>query len=243
VVDLDAVREAVVAGWQVDAASRPGGAVAEVGGARAHATGLPLPPWNGAFATDDGVRPEELAGWFAERGVPWGLLLPSELGLRPTGMRHVQDQPLMARPLPAPDVAVPPGVVLRTDAPATDVGRVQAAAFGLAEDLAVAFVAPQVDAPWSRFVTAYAGDVAVGSAQVVLAGASAGVYGVGVLEEHRGRGLGLALTAAVLGVASDAGLAAAHLNPSELGRGVYARLGFTDLPAWSVWEPEPGYFA
>lgn len=235
--ELATVRAAVLAGWRLDVAQRPGGAWADLGDVVVHATGLPAAQWNGGHVTGPRPRLDLVGSFFAERSLPWGVLLPAELELRPPGLDLLRDQPLMTRPLPAPAPAWPSGLTVRGDAPAADVAAVQAAAFGDDPDLALAFVAPQATATWSRFLTAYDGGDPVGTAQVVLAGASAGVYGVAVVEGQRGRGLGAALTAGVLELASAAGFSRAHLNPSELGRGVYARLGFRDLTPWRIWVP------
>jgi GNAT superfamily N-acetyltransferase len=55
-----------------------------------------------------------------------------------------------------------------------------------------------------------------------------GVFNVATPPEHRGRGYGAALTSRVLRDCFDAGSALAFLQTSELGHGVYRRLGFRD---------------
>jgi ribosomal protein S18 acetylase RimI-like enzyme len=59
---------------------------------------------------------------------------------------------------------------------------------------------------------------------------------VATLPEARGRGFGMALTAAAIGIAPD--LPAALLS-SDDGRAVYRRLGFLDLFRATVWEHAP----
>lgn len=231
------MRAAVVAGWRLDVTRRPGGAWADVGDVAVHATGLPSAQWNGGHVTGPQPRLDLVERFFAERSLPWGVLVPAELDLAAPGLHLLREQPLMSRALPGPPPRWPAGLSVRGDAPAADVASVQAAAFGDDPDLALAFVEPQAAAPWSRFLTAYDGAAPVGTAQVVLAGGSAGVYGVAVVPGARRSGLGAALTAGVLELASAAGFRRAHLNPSAPGRGVYARLGFTDLPAWRIWAP------
>ena len=58
-------------------------------------------------------------------------------------------------------------------------------------------------------------------------GLRAHVQGVYTAPEHRGRGLAEVLTRAVLREAQRRGLKSANLNASEMGRGIYERLGFT----------------
>jgi len=70
--------------------------------------------------------------------------------------------------------------------------------------------------------------------QAGVAEGVAAVYGVGTLMSYRGRGLGRAVTLAVLHVAARRGCDLAFLNPSDLGYGVYRSLGFEDVPGWRV---------
>ena len=53
-----------------------------------------------------------------------------------------------------------------------------------------------------------------------------GVFNVATPPEHRGRGYGSAVTSRALRDAFDAGSQLAFLQTSELGHGVYRRLGF-----------------
>lgn len=229
--------------WRDDAATRPGGEWAVFGGVQAHTTGLAPRHWNGAHlaAPDDlaTVLPQ-VAAWFAVRGRLWGLLVPAELGIRPPGMRHVTDQPVMlrgVRDLPAP--VLPDGLILRWDAPAAAVARVQAEAFGDAYDEALAFAAPQLAPgalPPQRTVTAYAGIDPVGVATVARMDDVAGIYGVAVRERWRRRGIGAALTAQVMAAAAEDGCDLLYLNPSDAGHGVYASLGFRDAAPLHIWH-------
>ena len=82
-------------------------------------------------------------------------------------------------------------------------------------------------------MTAYDG-APVSTATLVVADGVAAVYGVGTVIGWRGRGLGRAVTLAVLHEARARGCDLAFLNPSDLGYGVYARLGFRDAPGWRV---------
>jgi GNAT superfamily N-acetyltransferase len=239
-------RGAQVRYWREDAATRPGGEWVAFDGVQAHTTGLAPRHWNGAHLTapcDLEAALPRVAAWFAARDKHWGLLVPAELDLTPPGMEHVTDQPVMLRgpgDLPAP--ALPPGLATRWDAPAADVAGVQAEGFGDPYDLALAFAAAQLAAgalPPQRTVTAYDGEHAVGVATVARMGDVAGVYGVAVRPAWRRRGLGAALTAAVVAAAVADGCDLLYLNPSEEGHGVYASLGFRDAAPWRIWHPAP----
>ena len=86
---------------------------------------------------------------------------------------------------------------------------------------------------------AWEDDVAVGCGTVFLREGTAGIYSVAVPGEHRGRGIGYAVTAALMNVGLAAGCTNAVLHASEVGRPVYARLGFEEVcqtPQW-IWTP------
>jgi GNAT superfamily N-acetyltransferase len=79
--------------------------------------------------------------------------------------------------------------------------------------------------------------VAGGSAWVT--GATAGLYNISTLEVWRGRGLGYAVTAALLNLSGEHGCTHAVLHASEMGLPVYERLGFVEVcrvPQF-VWVP------
>jgi ribosomal protein S18 acetylase RimI-like enzyme len=83
------------------------------------------------------------------------------------------------------------------------------------------------DAPLRHYLGRLDGE-AVGIATLHL-GSCAGVYNVGTLEAARGHGIGTALTAATLVDARSAGSRVAALQSSELGIGMYKRLGFVEV--------------
>jgi GNAT superfamily N-acetyltransferase len=243
--DLARQRAATFRFWREDVGARPAGEWADLAGVQVHTTGLAPRHWNGGHVTrttDLGAVVPEIASWFAERGKPWGLLVPAELELTPPGLTHATDQQVMLRRLDALPDAVLPGDVEATDrAVATDVARVQAEAFGDPYDVTLAFVAPTVGpapAPPQRTLTAYDGDEPAGVATVAWMGTVAGIYGVAVRERWRRRGIGAALTAQCLQRAAAAGCDLAYLNPSEIGHGVYASLSFVDALPMRVWLPD-----
>ena len=78
-----------------------------------------------------------------------------------------------------------------------------------------------------------------GCGSVFLDGRIAGLYNIATPEPFRGRGIGTAVTEALLDVARERGCAEAVLHASELGHPVYARLGFDEVcqvPQY-VWLP------
>lgn len=59
------------------------------------------------------------------------------------------------------------------------------------------------------------------------------MFGVGVVEDARGRGIGAALTVAA--ARSFPGVDLAWLMPTELAEPLYRRLGFRPVSSWEVW--------
>lgn len=243
--DLERQRRATYRFWRDDVSVRPAGEWAVLEGVQLHTTGLPPRHWNGAFLTGptdlDRVLPQVTA-WFAQRDKPWALLVPAEADVEPPGLSHALDQPVMLRgPHDLPEAPLPDGIAVRADAPARDVALVQAEAFEDAYELALAFVTPTLrpDAqPPQCTLTAYDGTEPVACATAAWVDGVAGIYAVAVRTAWRRRGLGAALTAAVVRRAADEGCDLAYLNPSDLGYGMYASLGFRDALPFRVWVPD-----
>jgi GNAT superfamily N-acetyltransferase len=239
--DLARQRAATYRFWREDVSCRPGGAWAQLGTVQVHTTGLQPRHWNGACLTApmdlDAVLPD-VAAWFAARDKPWGLLIPAELDVQPTGLEHALDQGVMLRTLTdLPDVDPLP---VREDAPPEHVALVQAEAFGDGYDVTLAFVTPTLQPdrrPPQTTVTTYDGDAPIGCATVAFVDGVAGVFGVAVREAWRRRGIGAALTAQCLQLAAAAGCDLAYLNPSPMAHATYTRLGFRDALPFRIWVP------
>jgi GNAT superfamily N-acetyltransferase len=230
--DLSRQRRAAVAAWRADVATRPGGAWEDLGGLALHTTGIPVRHWNGAHLTSPaglGRLPDATA-WFAGRGMPWGVLVPAELDLDP-GTPLLTEQPVMLRPLA--DLPELPGLDLRWDA-ADDASTVQAAGFEAPLDATRDFVLPKLVNAACAVVVAYDEGRAAATATLVSVEGVAAVFGVATLPDARRRGLGRAVTLAVLHEGRRRGCDLASLNPSPLGYGVYAALGFADAPPWRI---------
>ena len=81
----------------------------------------------------------------------------------------------------------------------------------------------------------------VATSQLFLAAGVAGIYWVTTIPEARRQGLGMALTLAPLREARAMGYRIGVLHPSDMGRGVYRRLGFDDYGKLShgLWLTKP----
>jgi ribosomal protein S18 acetylase RimI-like enzyme len=239
--DLARQRAATAAVWRADVATRPHGDWADLGGLLVHTTGLPAVHWNGAIVTSD-LRHLGLArDWFAERAMPWGVMVPAELDLDP-GTGYVTDQRVMLRSLR--DLAPTPDVALRWDA-GDDCAEVQAEAFGDPVAVAREFVSPKLLNARCAVVVAYDGARPVATATLVSVQGVAAVYGVGTVNDARRQGLGRAVTLAVLHEGVRRGCDLAFLNPSDLGFGMYAALGFAEAPPYRIYRAlaETGFAA
>ena len=140
----------------------------------------------------------------------------------------------------APAPALLPGFVTREVAdPATlDLWRLAVdRGFGWppygAEDLTdnlEYFFRPGIDRPFVAYVGAL-GEEPVASSLVFFGAGVAGIYHVSTVPEHRGRGVGAAITRAPLMEARRRGYRSAILHATEAGYPVYRRLGFEDVCA------------
>jgi GNAT superfamily N-acetyltransferase len=82
----------------------------------------------------------------------------------------------------------------------------------------------------------------VGGGMLYLTGETAGLYSIATLASARGRGIGHAVTAALMDLGRERGCTHAVLHASDLGRPVYERLGFVEVcqvPQY-VWLPPAG---
>jgi len=80
----------------------------------------------------------------------------------------------------------------------------------------------------------------VATSRVSLGGGAAGLYAILTLGSHRGRGFGRALTLAALRAAAGIGYRIAVLQSSDLGYGIYRKLGFRELFSYDIFvQPGP----
>jgi GNAT superfamily N-acetyltransferase len=211
-------------------------------GVRLMASGLPHPQWNNGDVLDaDVVDIAEVAAWYAEKRVPWGLRVPSGLdwphGRRLFGLRLMGLGIDGFRP-----VDVPVGVTLRVAGPgdAAAVLGVDTVAFEEPMEIDQPWVEPLLSQPSLTVCLAVQDGEAVGSGYCLVTDGDAGpavyVAGVGVLPAARNRGIGAALSSWLVRCGFDAGALLAHLHPdTEEAARIYARLGFVEVDGFDVY--------
>jgi ribosomal protein S18 acetylase RimI-like enzyme len=131
--------------------------------------------------------------------------------------------------------AVPDDVVVQPVADergVADYGRVVALANddpGERERAPLLFHDRTILAPHIAAFVAYLGDEPVACAMTLLSHRIAGVFYVATVEHARRRGLGDALTRIAARAGFELGAGAVWLGASEMGAGLYRRIGFQDL--------------
>ena len=223
-----------------------GGRVVRHDGLATFLTGLPAPPFNPTVV--EGPCRDAVAALAAAESLYGPVGLPFGIDLDPdrwpelrraserAGLTMIESRPLMALAAAELVAVVPPGGV--RIAPGGDVldavARVDTAAFG--GDLGVnrAFVGGAEKDPGARVYAAFLDGIVVGSGETFVAEGVMGVFGVATAPEARRRGIGSALTSFAI---SDrlAEIDVVILDSSDLGHGVYERLGFRDVAISEIW--------
>lgn len=234
--------------WQAEGRLRApfGGGAAELPGVRLMASGLPHAQWNNGDVIDAAqVRIDDVREWYAARangrGVPWGLRVAADVPFA-HGRRMFRKRCMALLPQRQQQRDSSPGVHIDAALPSDldDVVRIDAACYGATTEEMRPWIEPQIGAPGCTIAVARVDGAAVGIATAKLtdglAGPSVGIFGVGVVEHVRRRGIATALTAWLLARAWDEGATLAHLNPdSDEAARVYARMGFEETAGLDIY--------
>lgn len=250
----EVVERALVQSWRQLACGLPGGRVWERDGIAVTATGIPAPPNNPGLVAATPVDARSAVEWGVQvrrdNGVPGGGYdLPA--GRHPsveTALAAVGHEILLARPMMAVPVAdlVAPRVAadVRQVASDEDIDAFRAVQVrGFGSDPALAPLQTPWEAvrlPGATYVVAWLGDEPVACAMATTVAGTCGVFGVATLPEQRGRGLGTAVTAAVVRAGARQGATLAWLQASPMGEPVYRAMGFRPVDEWTVWTGADG---
>jgi GNAT superfamily N-acetyltransferase len=247
---VDRVAASALEAERVRALAVEGGEVLEIDGLVVTLTNLPAPELNGVRVASAPADPagamaaaEQL---FRDRGhrffgieIEVGRHPSVEGALHDAELQRVESWPAMAAAIAGlPETATGTDVEIRSVAQETDLPAVRAvevATFGTPPEVAERFVGRGMLAhDHVRMFTAWTEGEPVGEASAYRTGTTVGIFGVGVLEHARGRGIGTALTltaARAFGDVADL----AWLQPSAMAEGMYGRLGFHSVSRWEVW--------
>lgn len=213
------------------------------------ATGVPSPLFNPvlrATVPQEDVRAlvDEAREWYRERRLPWswyagpasgpGAIVPE---LERRGFAKVTEPPGMAAGLADVDELEPgfPVAVERVSstelvdawfsvfAPAFELSRAAASAF---RDLIIASGLDE-SAPMRNYI-AYVDSEPVATGSLVPAAGVGGIYNIAARASRRGRGIGRAMTWALMREAAAMGYRVAILWSTAAGLPVYRRLGFEE---------------
>jgi ribosomal protein S18 acetylase RimI-like enzyme len=223
--------------------------------------GLPVARVNSASATRFSAasadrRIDDVVEWFAERKVPFVWRLgpsdqPADLQDRLLARGFTLDpdeMPGMAAPLvDLPTVALPAGVVIEVVRDAVAFREwldTMVAGFGMPPQIGDAYMGFAAlglddDMPTQGLLVRVEGRP-VSTALGVLAGEGIVIVNVSTRPEDRGRGLGRAVTLAAMHLGAKAGARLAVLQSTEMGYGVYRRLGFEEYGRYRVLARLPG---
>ena len=249
----DRIVAAGLEGERVRAEVVEGGEVVEVDGLLVALSNLPAPELNGTRVVrepDDAHAALEAArGVFRSRGHPFfgieievGRHPAMDRAVRAAGLRRVEAWPAMAvSPTSLPAERLLPGVkirLVRDDHELEAVRAVEVATFGTSAEIAERFVGRKMlEDPRIRMFTAWIDGEPVGEASAYLLDETVGIFGVGVVESARRRGIGAALTlkaARAFGDRADL----AWLQPSAMSRRMYEGQAFRRVSDWEVWAGE-----
>jgi ribosomal protein S18 acetylase RimI-like enzyme len=200
---------------------------------------FPIPQCNGPWITNDtdaaaSALPGALAEVESAGATPWvqtraGHTRAQEAA-HALGLTHEEHVPgMILRPGELVDVAVAVDIDVIEQAEIPEAAGLLAAAFETAEDLFERFAETLLAAPATTwYVGRVDGELVSTSLGFTIDGAT-GIFNVATPPGQRGRGYGAALTARAVRDGFDAGSELVYLQSSELGHGVYRRLGFRDV--------------
>lgn len=227
----------------------PEGVVRRFGSIVAGATGTPIPSFNRVVVTEQPGREDlgSAVAWMAERDVPFWVTatdatrdavrnLESAVDLVPA-----DESPGMVRDslddLPPPESAA--AITTVTGEPALgEFLAVFESAFGVPEKIGRQLVPPSLLSDETiRVLIGRVDGEPVATGMLVRTGDVAGVYNIAVVESFRRRGIGEAMTWAVLRAGREAGCEVGVLQSSEMAVPLYRQMGFETVVTYHHFEP------
>jgi GNAT superfamily N-acetyltransferase len=204
--------------------------------------GFLKPPHEDLAATAAGVR-----SYFEERGLPFRLAYRDD---QRESMRELEAAGWLRKsePVPGMTLAMPASVPrspaaleiqpVRTTPELVAFRETAFQGFGYPPSAARHFIDERLlGLPGVRLYAGLLDGACVATSMLVATGAVGGIYWVATLEEQRGRGYGEALTWAAVEGGREQGCTVASLQASQMGRPVYARMGFAHVLDYEYLHP------
>lgn len=244
--DADQVASALGATWALLAQTLQQGWSRYEGGVHTLVTGVPVATLNGVWVVEEDVAADVVDAGLASvarSGVPFSLevrpgwrdgaaAIAADREMTPAG-----DIPMMAAVAIAEATVVDRLLIRELDGSEAALHCALAGpAFGAPRELLAELITS--DVLGHEAVRGYVGEVAgepVVTAMSVMLGDGVGIFNVATPEPHRRRGYGAAITARAALHGMTHGAKWAWLQSSEVGYGVYERLGFITLERWPLW--------
>lgn len=227
------------------------GEVRQFGSLVATCTGVPVPLFNRVFVFD-APPPDELSAavtWLSEREVPFWVTVTEPVveavtnHLADLDLVKATEQPGMAMAsldeIPPPDSVAEIAEIAEVTDPdeRAEFSTVTASVFGLPQDVVEPVDRAALAADDVRLFLGRVDGHPAASGVLIRSGDVAGVYSIGVVEEFRRRGIGEAMSWAVLRAGRDAGCQVGVLQSSEMGYPLYERMGFETVVTYHQFEP------
>jgi GNAT superfamily N-acetyltransferase len=249
---LDRVAAATVEAMCLRAEAVSGGEVFDADGLVVALTNLPAAHLNVVVVDHEPADPPRALATaeeaFRSRGHPFfGIDLEAgrhpavEDAVRLAGLQRLVAREVLATTVEAlPEAAEVDGVEVEAVTSEADIDidavrKVDLEAFGGDVDIVTRFVGPRMlRDPRVRMWLARADGLPVGESSAYHLGDTVGVFGVGVIDGYRRRGIGTLLT--VLSARTFRSVDLAWLQPLPGARGIYDRLGFEPVSTWEIWE-------
>lgn len=229
----------------------PDGKTAQFGSIVAGTSGAPMAQFNRVFVLEepDVGDLDDAVAWMGEQGDPFWVTVADSV--RGAVQELAPDLDLVPIDTTLPGMRYAPLTDLPDPEIVLDVERVtgvsgldefvdtMAGAFGIPTDVAAQIMDPDMlDFDDLEFVIGRVDGDGVACGQLVQTGDIAGVYTIGVHEDHRRQGYGEAMSWAVLGLGRDAGCTQATLQSSQMGLPVYEQMGFETVTTYHQFVPE-----
>jgi GNAT superfamily N-acetyltransferase len=205
---------------------------------------IPVPQFNGPWIGADSAAaaealPEAIADVEAAGAQPWVQTRARHERTRQAavdlGLTHVERVPAM---LARKDELRPPACDLEIErvgeADFDEVTELGADVFDMPVDVFALLNRLIVPLDGFAWYLGRAGREIVSTAVGITVDRAVGIFNVATPPRHRGRGYGAAVTARAARDGFDAGAEFAFLQSSELGHGVYSRLGFRDVEEYRL---------